>query len=265
QGDSLKVSGTSAGKIEPGLSSFADSPEDVASYIVPLFEKASELVPVENHLSTKVYIKSTAGMRLLPEETQDALYDEIYDALVMDPGFPFALDRAAVGTIEGDKEAFYAVLSANYLEGRIDARLHPTGHGAGEIGALDMGGASTQIIFRHKQAPEEQIQDKEQKQKQEEENQQQQQQQQEESKEKDSDERRARESGSRSGRARIMSEAPPAVDQSGSDGGYGPPEADRPVPSEEAIEGRGSVPTVPVSQSDFWGASHLGFGVAEVR
>lgn len=36
-------------------------------------------------------------------------------------------------------EAFYAVLSANYLEGRIDARLHPTGHAAGEIGALDMG------------------------------------------------------------------------------------------------------------------------------
>ena len=54
QGGSLKVSGTSAGKIEPGLNSFADSPADVAAYIVPLFEKASELVPVENHLSTKV-------------------------------------------------------------------------------------------------------------------------------------------------------------------------------------------------------------------
>lgn len=49
------------------------------------------------------------------------------------------MERAALGTIEGDKEAFYAVLSANYLEGRIDAQLHPTGHGAGEIGALDMG------------------------------------------------------------------------------------------------------------------------------
>ena len=61
------------------------------------------------------------------------------DASVTDPGFPFALDRSALGTIEGDKEAFYAVLSANYLEGRIDAQLHPTGHDSGEIGALDMG------------------------------------------------------------------------------------------------------------------------------
>ena len=55
----MKVSGTSAGKIEPGLSSFADSPEDVAAYIVPLFEKASELVPVEDHLSTKVGISAS--------------------------------------------------------------------------------------------------------------------------------------------------------------------------------------------------------------
>ena len=44
-----------------------------------------------------------------------------------------------MGTIDGEMEAFYAVLSANFLAGRIDARMHPTGHGSGEIGALDMG------------------------------------------------------------------------------------------------------------------------------
>lgn len=53
--------------------------------------------------------------------------------------FPFAVERAGVGTIDGEMEAFYAVLSANFLAGRIDARMHPTGHGSGEIGALDMG------------------------------------------------------------------------------------------------------------------------------
>ena len=31
------------------------------------------------------------------------------------------------------------MLAANYLKGRIDARLHPTGHEAGPVGALDMG------------------------------------------------------------------------------------------------------------------------------
>lgn len=29
----------------------------------------------------QVFIKSTAGMRMLTEETQQAIYDEIYDAL----------------------------------------------------------------------------------------------------------------------------------------------------------------------------------------
>lgn len=60
---------------------------------------------------------------------------------VSDTSLPFAVDREGLGTISGDMEAFYAVLSANYLEGRIDARLHPTGHEAGELGALDMGKA----------------------------------------------------------------------------------------------------------------------------
>lgn len=35
--------------------------------------------------------------------------------------------------------------------------------------------------------------------------------------------------------------------------------------SEEALGRRGGVDTVPVSQDDFWGVSHLGYGVAEVR
>ncbi|CAM9716234.1 unnamed protein product, partial [Ectocarpus fasciculatus] len=139
KGQSLKFSGAPGGKIEPGLSSFAASPKDAAEYMLPLLAKASKLVPRERHPTTKVLIKSTAGMRLLPLETQEAIYDEVYAALVGNPLFPFALDRGDVGTLDGDMEAFYAVLSANFLAGRIDALMHPTGHASGEIGALDMG------------------------------------------------------------------------------------------------------------------------------
>ena len=111
----------------------------------------------------------------------------------------------------------------------------------------DAGGASTQIIFRHKQEAKE-------------EQQQRQQPEQQQQDDDDEDERRARENGSGSGRARVSET--PAASQGGS-GDYDPLD-NRRVPL-EAIEERGSVPTVPVSQSDFWGASHLGFGVAEVR
>jgi GDA1/CD39 (nucleoside phosphatase) family len=76
------------------------------------------------------------------------IYDSIYESLATDTAaFPFRLHRRNLGTIDGASEAFYAVLSTNYLEGRIDAHLNPTSHPAGVLGALDMGGASTQIIF----------------------------------------------------------------------------------------------------------------------
>ncbi|CAM9563237.1 unnamed protein product, partial [Scytosiphon promiscuus] len=198
EGDSLEFSGVAGGKIEPGLSSFADTPKDAAEYISPLLARASELVPPESHSATKVFIKSTAGMRMLPPETQEVIYDEIHASLAGDPSFPFALERDAVGTIDGDMEAFFAVLSANFLAGRIDAAMRPTGHEAGEIGALDMGGASTQIIFQHKEG-----------------------------------------------------DRDPA-DQKATSHANGWGEVEPIIPS-------------PVSQEDFWGASHLGFGVSEVR
>lgn len=43
-------------------------------------------------------------------------------------------------------------------------------------------------------------------------------------------------------------------------GGSSPDEEDV-----EAGEGRGNESSVPVSERDFWGASHLGYGVSEVR
>lgn len=77
----MTVSGIPGGKIEPGLNSFADRPDDAARHLKPLIMGASELVPVERWGKTKVFVKSTAGMRLLPGETQAAIYDKIYDSL----------------------------------------------------------------------------------------------------------------------------------------------------------------------------------------
>lgn len=55
----MTVSGTAAGKIEPGLGSFADSPKEVAEYIRPLFGHASELVPPEDYADTRVREEGT--------------------------------------------------------------------------------------------------------------------------------------------------------------------------------------------------------------
>lgn len=48
------ISGVPGGKIEPGLSYFADTPAEAANHIRPLLVKATALVPTEKHASTKV-------------------------------------------------------------------------------------------------------------------------------------------------------------------------------------------------------------------
>ena len=62
------LTGKKGMKVKPGLSSFATHPEDLAAYIKPLFVAAKEEVPQSQWPYTKVYIKATAGMRLVTEE-----------------------------------------------------------------------------------------------------------------------------------------------------------------------------------------------------
>jgi len=58
--------------------------------------------------------------------------------------------RSNIATLSGRLEGFYAALSANYLTGRINTHLEPhEKHKEAIIGALDMGGSSTQIVFQH--------------------------------------------------------------------------------------------------------------------
>ncbi|CAM9200016.1 unnamed protein product [Phaeothamnion confervicola] len=146
----LRVVGRPGAKVLPGLSSYEAAPEGAGPYLMPLFDAAAAMIPAACHRTTPVFVKSTAGMRLVAEAAQQAVYDSIHAhmaAAAAAGAFPFLLPRSHLGTIDGDMEAYYAVLSTNYLEGRIDARRRPIGHPAGVLGALDMGGASTQIIF----------------------------------------------------------------------------------------------------------------------
>lgn len=166
----------------PGLSSLADNPRGAGEYMRPLFAHAAEVVPREYHGETLVFVQATAGMRLLEVGQQEAIYDSLYEDLSRDATFPFKLLRGNVGTLSGRLEGFYAALSVNYLTGRIDAHLEPhvttsssvgaprpqqsqqqgAGGGGGQrekekqkekgevelVGALDLGGSSTQIVFQ---------------------------------------------------------------------------------------------------------------------
>lgn len=152
----------------------------VAEHMLPLFSYASEIIPTQYHNSTVVKYGATAGMRLLDETEQHAVYDALYEGLMESQIFTFRrLRREDIRTLSGDKEGFYGAVAANYLKGVVDARLqlkgagggqsetasgmldgddcvgcgqdleseHDSQHHHGPLGALDMGGSSTQIVF----------------------------------------------------------------------------------------------------------------------
>mmetsp|Transcript_7800 Transcript_7800/g.17274 ORF Transcript_7800/g.17274 Transcript_7800/m.17274 type:complete len:514 (-) Transcript_7800:334-1875(-) len=125
----------------------------VADHLMPAFLHATKTIPEAYHASTRVWYGATAGMRLLSESEQDAIYDAVYEGLLARPNFVFrGMRRADIGTLPGSLEGYYGAVAANYLKGTIDANLEmdkmvSTINSHGPIGALDMGGASTQIVF----------------------------------------------------------------------------------------------------------------------
>jgi Golgi nucleoside diphosphatase len=117
------VTSTKVGKIHPGLSSFVSHPNDAVNYISPLLVDATALIPKSCYKATKVFIKGTAGMRLLTEEEQETIWTSLANGLHKSKSIPFTINRKSFGTINGNLEAFYAVLSSNHIAGTIDGDL----------------------------------------------------------------------------------------------------------------------------------------------
>ena len=105
-------------------------------------------MPVARRARARAIIRCTGGVRdELDAVTRTALLDAVFAALSANASFPFSLAREDVGVVEGPQEAFYAFVSANFLEGRVDHLLRPRGESAQLLGALDLGGSSTQITY----------------------------------------------------------------------------------------------------------------------
>jgi GDA1/CD39 (nucleoside phosphatase) family len=70
EGSELQVTALTRMSVDPGLSTFVSTPELAAGYLQPLFDHAIAVISAEHHSDTPVFIKSTAGMRLVPEQAQ---------------------------------------------------------------------------------------------------------------------------------------------------------------------------------------------------
>jgi hypothetical protein len=122
-------------EVAPGLSSFKHKPLLSGKSIVPLLDLAKKEIPAELQAQTNVYVKATAGLRLLGEETQMQILDSVFLTI---ESFAFRCKREWVSVIDGQEEAVGAWVTVNYL---IDKLSSP----AATVGVLDLGGASTQL------------------------------------------------------------------------------------------------------------------------
>ncbi|XP_067294975.1 ectonucleoside triphosphate diphosphohydrolase 2-like isoform X2 [Pseudorasbora parva] len=138
-----------------GISSYAGVKGGAARSLEECMEKAVQEIPQSRHKLTPVYLGATAGMRLLnmtkPKESDEVL-KEVGDKLRT---YPFSFKGATI--LSGQEEGAYGWVTVNYLlekyikYGFVGQWLSP---GRDTVGALDLGGASTQITFVTKQTVE---------------------------------------------------------------------------------------------------------------
>lgn len=137
-------------KIKPGISTFDQSTQKIGKHHLKYLLKLAEtVVPKSQHARTPIFLHSTAGMRLLTPTEQQKILDSVCEYFTDKSNFFLPDCSSHINVIEGDIEGLYGWLASNYLMGSFD---HPQDHQHGKnhttYGLLDMGGASTQVVFQ---------------------------------------------------------------------------------------------------------------------
>lgn len=67
--------------IKPGLSSFKTDPKAAADSLLPLLARAQEVIPASQWEQTPVFLRATAGLRMVGEEAADRILREVRQTL----------------------------------------------------------------------------------------------------------------------------------------------------------------------------------------
>ncbi|TRZ12739.1 hypothetical protein HGM15179_014387 [Zosterops borbonicus] len=127
-----------------GISSYANNPPAAGNSLRECLDKALQVVPAEKQRDVPAYLGATAGMRLLREQNSSATEQVLAEVAKTMQEYPVAFKGARILT--GEEEGAYGWITINYL---LDS-FTKVGKGwdaPNIFGALDLGGASTQITF----------------------------------------------------------------------------------------------------------------------
>ncbi|CAO2608307.1 Ectonucleoside triphosphate diphosphohydrolase 3, partial [Lemmus lemmus] len=132
-----------------GISSYENNPREAPKAFDDCMLRVKEQVPENLHGSTRIYLGATAGMRLLRLKNETAAHEVLESIQSYFESQPFDFRGAQI--ISGQEEGVYRWITANNIMGNFLEKnlwhmwVHP--HGVDTTGALDLGGASTQISF----------------------------------------------------------------------------------------------------------------------
>nr|XP_060464088.1 ectonucleoside triphosphate diphosphohydrolase 8 isoform X3 [Panthera onca] len=133
----------------PGISSYASSPARAGESLQGCLEEALALIPEAQQRKTPMFLGATAGMRLLSQKNSSQARD-IFEAVTQVLG-KSPLDFWGAELLAGQDEGALGWITINYVLGML-VKYSFSGEWIQPlegtlVGALDMGGASTQITF----------------------------------------------------------------------------------------------------------------------
>ncbi|NWU93340.1 ENTP8 diphosphohydrolase, partial [Upupa epops] len=133
----------------PGISSYADNPAEAGVSLKPCLDEAMKIVPAEQQRETPLYLRATAGMRLLREQNSTKAEQVLAEVAKAIGEYP--VDFRGARILTGNEEGSFGWITVNYLLETLikysfaEKWEHP--RNTEVLGALDLGGASTQITF----------------------------------------------------------------------------------------------------------------------
>lgn len=130
---------------DPGISSFDNDTKAAGASLEILIKNATRNVPQDKKSTTPVYLGATAGMRIV-REVNSTISDEIMSSIrnvLAKSGFQFTANNTRI--ITGEEEGSCGWITVNYLKKVLQEKDKEDIKKSS--GALDLGGASTQITF----------------------------------------------------------------------------------------------------------------------